>query len=175
MKKIDLFRLEVGLQAVGAFTGARWAYAVATNRRTVSAETELLRAAQAPSPGFTENEKLRVELCKRHAKKGEDGGPLIVGNVYAIDDRAAFTSELISLQGEHREAIDGRVKLMCGYQELLQEPADIVLHLVERDDLPEKISGAQLSAIFEILGEPEPQATSSKPTAKANGETQPEA
>jgi len=42
MKKIDLFRLEAGLQAVSAFTGVKWAYAVVKNLRIIGAQMELL-------------------------------------------------------------------------------------------------------------------------------------
>lgn len=156
MKKIDLFRLEAGLQAVSAFTGARWAYAVAKNLRTVGAETGLLRdLVPVSTEQYTTFEEERVELCKRWAKKDEAGKPVIAGNTFMIDDQAAFDTDLADLREKHSETIDKRAEQIREYEVLLQEPTDIELHLVDLVELPEQISAAQLRDIFEIVREDE--------------------
>lgn len=156
MKKIDLFRLEAGLKAVSAFTGAKWAYAVAKNLRTIGAETELLRGlVPALTEQYTTFEEERIKLCKRWAKKNEAGEPVTVGNAFMIADQAAFDTDLVDLREKHSETIDKRAEQVHGYETLLQEPTDIELHFVNLDEIPEEISAAQLRDIFEIVREPQ--------------------
>lgn len=155
MKKIDLFRLETGLRAVVSFTGAKWAYAVAKNLRTITAETELLRGLMpAPTEQYTTFEELRVKLCKRWAKKDEAGEPVIAGSTFMIANQTAFNTDLAALRGKYSETIDERAKQMRGYEALLQEPTDIELYLADLDEIPEEISAAQLRDIFEIIKDP---------------------
>ncbi len=158
MKKLDLYRLKQGLESVGDLAGIKFAYAVAKNLRKVAAEVSILDDLFAPSAAFARYEECRLALCEQHSEKDEDGKPRVVNGsngtfTYAIADRAAFEAELQKIRVVHEKAIKDRDDQVRRHEEFLKEPAELDLHLIDLDLVPEQISAGQMAAILEIVRE----------------------
>lgn len=151
MIKRDLFTLHQGLQSVGDFSGVKFSYAVAKNKKMVFAEIELLQESIKPINGIEEYEKKRVDLCKKYSKL--DGEPAIVNNEYMIkpSNQKAFDKQLDLLVKEHKEDLSARKKQVDEYNKLLDEPIELNLHKVSIDNVPEAITPKQMEGIMEIV------------------------
>ncbi len=150
--KRELLRLHAGLVAVGPLTGVRFPYAVVKSMRALSKEVEALKAAAKRSDAFLEFEQARWQLCEEHAKRDADGPVMVDGN-YQFADPKRFQRAFKKLTMKHTDAWVAREKQMEEYEALLDEEAEVTLHQVDVDDLPDDITSAQLNAIFEIVSE----------------------
>ena len=156
MKKRDLFGLLAGLQAVGNLRGVKFVYAVARNARLLQAETKALQAAAQPDEALQALERARIALCTEYAEKDEAGNARVSGASFVIDasKRAQFDDQVAALQGEHAEVVSRREEQLREYEALLDEEADIQLHRVTEEHLPQDITAAQLTAILDMVDAP---------------------
>ncbi len=155
MKNRELFGIMAGLQAVGNLRGVKFAYAAAKNSRIVSEEIKALQEASKPEEGFLAFDKARVALCVEHAEKDEAGKPKANGNGYSIaaDRQALFDASLATLREVHAEALQRRKDQQEEFDVLLDEDTDVRLHKVAEEHLPEDITGAQLTAILDMVAD----------------------
>ena len=147
----ELFSLLRGLRAVAELRGGKFAYAVAKNTDIVGREVRALEAANQPPPAFIAYDQARIDLCKEHAEKGEDGEPVVDGSEFVIADHPTFDAAFAELRGEHAVALDERTKQLAEYRALLAERSDVELHLLDEEHVPTDISGAELLPILPIL------------------------
>lgn len=139
------------LSALKDLSGAKLAYAIAKNKKTILNELEALNEASKPSEEYTKYDRLRVELAKKYAKKDKDGKPLTEGNVYVMEDYQAFDKEHKELEKEHKKAIDERNKQKEELEEVLDQEKKLTLWPLKKEDLPEEITVEQLEALIDFI------------------------
>jgi hypothetical protein len=160
MKKAELFPLFHALNAVASYPGAKFGYAVAKNLAKVKEECVIIEKLQEPSEEFKAYDAKRIELCKKWAKKDEDGEPVIIGNEYDLkENMEKFKPESAALAEEYKETLDARRKVMEDVNTLLQEESDIVLHKIKEENLPEVITGEQVMGIMAMIEDNEKETT----------------
>ena len=69
----DLFRLKLGLEAVGELTGIDFAYAVAKNLQVITAEVEAILKTKVPKKNYQEYDAARIALCEEHCLRDDTG------------------------------------------------------------------------------------------------------
>ncbi len=155
MTKRDVLRLYNGLGAVADLSGTTsWNYACAKTRRMIETEAQAIAAAIKPSKDFARFTEKRLELCREHSLTSDNGKPLMDdGDNFQIADWKAFNKEIDKLKKKHTKTIEAREKQAEKYEELLDEDADVQLHLVNLDDVHEEITPGQLEAIFPMVSE----------------------
>lgn len=155
LKNQDLFKILEGIGAVSQLRGAKFAYAMAKNKRLISAEVEdLQKGIENVSEQYTEYDKKRLELCTEYSRKDDDGKPILTNNEFQISDRTNFDIALGKLRGEYKSAISERDKQVEEYNDLLDKPVNgVVFHKVSFEDLPRDISAAQTDMILELIEE----------------------
>lgn len=151
MKNKDLIRIYEGLNAVKKLAGVKFAYAVAKNLKLLTSEIENLQEGIKPTREIDLYEEERIEMCKKHAKKEEQGKPVINGGEYVIIDISAFNTELETLKEKYKKDLELQKEHLAEYTKMLDEDTSLVLHQVSIDVVPDGITGEQLEAIFEII------------------------
>ena len=152
LKNKDLFKILQGIDSVGELRGVKFAYAMAKNKRTITAELEDLQKALKESEQYTDYEKKRIELCKKHCIKDDDGNLVMQNNEFQIADKEQFDTEITELKAGYEEAIALRGEQVKEYSELLDKPVNgVAFHKLSLSDLPENISTAQTDMILELI------------------------
>lgn len=151
MKRKDILELYKGLNSVGALKGVNFTYAVAKNIKLLQAEIDALQKAEEPTEIFKAYEADRVELAKEHAKKDENGEPLVENNQYVLENKAAFDKALLKVQEKHKEAIEERKKQMDAYLDLLNGEVATELVKVAKSEIDQEITGQQMYLILPII------------------------
>ena len=153
MKNKDIIVLSQALQLVGNLTGIKFVYGVVKNMNILKPEIELLQKTIEASDKFIEYDTKRIELAKKYSSKDEKGNPMVQENEFVISDRAGFDKEIEKLKKEYKKVLDIREEQLKQYRELLEENADIKLHMINFEDVPVNITSAQLSGIFCLIKE----------------------
>jgi hypothetical protein len=155
MKKSDLFQLLHSLKAVSSYSGAKFAYTVAKNIKTLTEECTILEKLIEPSESFKEYEQKRSSLAASFANKNEDGSAKVNGNQYELSEYAqkAFETELDNVTTNYVDVLNVRKKQLDEFNILLEEEANITLCKLKESSLPADITGAHVLSIMEIIEE----------------------
>lgn len=132
------------------------AYASSKNISLAKNEIEALQKAQAKAEmpeGVRECELKRIELCKKYCNKDEDGELIIINEKFDIplDAQNKIDKELVKLQEEHKDAFEEKEKIEKEFSELLEEDVKIEFHKIKLEDLPERISPAEIKIIEDLI------------------------
>jgi hypothetical protein len=122
---LQLFR---GLEAVKEIKGARFAVLVGKNIKELQVVLEPLETAAAPSIEF---QQLSVQMQE------------LINN----EDQEAITA----LETENKELIDARKEQLEEVEGRLDTKLEVYLHMVREDQLPESITGEQVSNLLQII------------------------
>ena len=150
LKNRELFLLKNALQIVGRHQGVKLAYAMAKNLKAIEAEIELLQQTLKPSKEILEYEKKRIELCIKHAEV-ENGQPKMMNNNYVMTNRKAFDKEHEALKAPYQKKIEEQEKKVEEYNKFLDNKSNFEPYLISKDDLPNEITGAELTGIFSLI------------------------
>lgn len=175
MKNRQLQNLHEGLKETSKLQGAKFAYAVAKNKKLIEDEVSALNEGITPAERYAEYDTKRVDLAKEHSKKDKKGAPVIKTSInglkvseeqleglsaqerasvvqeYDVKDMKKFEKELELLRVEYKEEIDARAKQLADYAKLMDEDSKIEFHKVKEENIPEDITGEQLERISEII------------------------
>jgi hypothetical protein len=160
----DMFRMFHGLQACANLTGAKFVYACAKNERALKAICEDLQKAIEPDKEYQAFAKALEELSKKKAQKDEHNKPIMAPEstpqkpIYEIDDYDTFDALVDKLEtsDEHGPAVEKYKKALEDYQDLLKEKGEVEIYVLGSfADVPKEITGRQMSAILEMIPEPE--------------------
>ena len=170
MKNKEIQRLLKGLEAVKNLPGAKFAYAVGRNLNKLKPISDSIDKSLKMPDEYQkyqeEHERCRLELCKQHAKKDENGEPISevveIGNGkkqkrYVFEDKAAFdeayTFMCTGLKTEYADMFVEMEQNYKDFQAFLEEELaeELILHMVKSDNLPEAITGEQIDNIIEII------------------------
>lgn len=162
MIKRDVLRFYAGLGALADLGGSNtsFAYACAKTRRMIQPEVDALQDVAEPSQAFVQYNEARLELCRKHNLVADDGEPVIKKDLdgtsrFVMRDQRKFDKALEKLRNEHKPALDAQDKKDKEVEALLDEEAEVSLHLVSLDDVPAGITPGQLENIFEMISENE--------------------
>lgn len=139
----------------GPIKSTKFNYAVIKNKKRLLEEVESIEEVNAASSEFMAYEQKRVKLCESHAKKGEDGKPLIEQDNFVLEDKEKFDKEFKALSEEHKEVVEARKEQTKQVQELLEQPSDVKLHKIKLEELPEDLEAATVEAILPMIWEEE--------------------
>jgi hypothetical protein len=133
MKKFNLtnrqlLNLYKGLEAVKDMKGSRFAVLVGKNMKELKFILDPIEKAAIPTPEFQELSVKVHELLK--------------------DEKS---EEIEALEEENKELIDARKKQMDEINDLLDASAEVSLHPIKEEQLPEEITGEQVEHLLEII------------------------
>lgn len=144
------------------YKGVKFAYNIARNLSLLKPLMNSFDKALAIPKEFTEYEKARVELAKKHADKDEKGKPkteqisipgVMEKTHFVIKDMPAFEKELDELQEKHKGVIDARQKQLDEYKALQDEEVEVEVISIPQMLLPADITTKELTSIFPLLEE----------------------
>jgi len=124
----EYLQLYKGLDSVKEIKGARFAVLVGRNIKELKTVLEPIELAAAPTVEFQQLSVQMQELITNEDQK-------------AIE----------TLEEESKELIDDRKKQLEGIEEILNETNEVHVHMLREDQLPEGITGEQVSNILQIL------------------------
>jgi len=124
----DLLTLYKGLEAVKDIKGSRFAVLVGKNMKELRLILDPIERAAIPTPEFQELSVKVHELAKE--EKSE---------------------EIEALEEENKELIEARKKQMDDINDLLDSIAEVTLHPIKEQQLPEDITGEQVESLLEII------------------------
>ena len=122
---LELFR---GLEAVKTIQGARFAVLVGKNLKEIRNILDPIEKAAIPSLEFQELSVKMQDLIKNE------------------DEEAIKT-----LESENEELIEQRKKQLEDIEELMDNEVDIHLHMIREDQLPDEITGEQITPLLQII------------------------
>jgi hypothetical protein len=133
MKKFNLtnrqlLNLYKGLEAVKDMKGSRFAVLVGKNMKELKFILDPIEKAAIPTPEFQELSVKVHELLK--------------------DEKS---EEIETLEEENKELIDARKQQMDEINDLLDASAEVSLHPIKEEQLPEEITGEQVEHLLEII------------------------
>ena len=122
---LELFR---GLEAVKSIKGARFAVLVGKNLKEIRNVLDPIEKAAIPSLEFQELSVKMQDLIK-------------------VEDEEAIKA----LESENEELIEQRKKQLEDIEELMDNEVDIHLHMIREDQLPDEITGKQITPLLQII------------------------
>jgi|TARA_R110000787_G_scaffold127282_1_gene238686 flagellar motor component MotA len=122
---LDLFR---GLEAVKTIKGARFAVLVGKNLKELRHILEPIEKAAQPTFQFQEVSVKMQELAEKEDKDG-----------------------MTSLEKQNQNLIDERKAQLSAVEDMLDEKAEILLHVIKEAQLPEEITGEHIEKLIKII------------------------
>lgn len=122
---LDLFR---GLEAVKTIKGARFAVLVGKNLKELRHVLEPIEAAAQPPFPFQEISMKMQELAE-------------------VEDKEAMTA----LEADNQDIIEERKAQLAAVEDMLDEPAEVHLHMIKEAQLPEEITGEHIEKLIKII------------------------
>ena len=135
------------------YQGVKFSYFVAKNLSILGAEMEVIEKTIKASEAFAVYDQKRVVLAVKYAKKDKDGKPIIVNNVYQMEDQKAFDKEFEKLKKENKVILDVRMKQIEEYEKLLEEESKITPYKIKQENLPADMKTFDLRSIFDLIEE----------------------
>ena len=115
-----------GLFKVQDLQGVRFGLLVSKNIRILQQELKDLEEASQASPEF-------IELSQKVNSLGED------------------TEAVAKLEAESTELVEERKKQLLEIDKMMEESAEIKLHSIKEDILPENITASQITSIDKLI------------------------
>ena len=122
---LDLFR---GLESVKQIKGARFAVLVGKNLKEPRHHLEPIEKAAVPTMKFQE---VSVQMQELADKEDKDA--------------------MIKLEEENTDLIEERKVQLAAVEDMLEEPAELFLHVIKEAKLPEEITGEHIEKLIKII------------------------
>lgn len=122
---LDLFR---GLESVKTIKGARFAVLVGKNLKELRHILEPIEKAAQPTYEFQEVSVKMQELAEKEDKDG-----------------------MANLEKQNQNLIDERKAQLGAVEDMLDEKAKILLHVIKQAQLPEEITGENIEKLIKII------------------------
>tara|TARA_R110001592_G_scaffold30624_4_gene109395 strand:- start:5887 stop:6294 length:408 start_codon:yes stop_codon:yes gene_type:complete len=122
---LDLFR---GLESVKTIKGARFAVLVGKNLKELRHILEPIEKAAQPTYEFQEVSVKMQELAEKEDKDG-----------------------MANLEKQNQNLIDERKAQLGAVEDMLDEKAEILLHVIKQAQLPEEITGENIEKLIKII------------------------
>jgi seryl-tRNA synthetase len=168
--KVKMTRNEAELQAIKLrrFTvgikSAKVAYAVNRNLNVLDKEIKLTRKSLElegeQKTKLEEYEKERLELCKKHAKKGENKEPVMKpgrsgAEEFVLADVEAFERDFEAIKEKHAEIVKDYEERVKQVREMMDEEVEFDLFELNASHIPWDTAPEKLEPMMNFLvGEP---------------------
>jgi len=124
----------------------RFAYSAVKNRMRMQEELGAIQEVMKP---LTEFDVKRLEICKECAKKDETGTPIMIDGKYAgLDGNDEFKIKFSALKDEFDPIVEE-------VNRILQENVEIDFYEVDLEDLPDKMTLAEVELLMPLIKDPE--------------------
>ena len=105
---------------------------------------------------WEEFSKEKAALQKQHAKKDENGQPLVINfangtSQYIFEDEEAFNKEYKELEEKHQAAVDARNEQIKRVNEKLESEVKVKLPTIAKKDLPKDVTRECLGPLAKLL------------------------
>ena len=124
----QLLNLYRGLENVKDIRGSRFAVLVGKNMKEIKHVLQPIEEAAVPTASFQ-----TVSIQMRDLMEAED------------------KEAMAKLEEDNKALIEERKDQMKRVEDMLEEPAEIPLHGIREDQLPDEITGEQVEKILEII------------------------
>lgn len=151
MKNKDILELYHSLSAIKGLKGVKFNYAIAKNVSLLEIEVKSFEKALEASEQFKEYDQARIELCKEHSEKDENGEAIMTDGNFKIADSKAFKEAYEVLKEKHAEAIEARKTQQTEFDELMEKENSITLFKVKMSDIPEEITTENMKSIYQLI------------------------
>ena len=155
-KLIALWQLSNRL--INTQTSVKFHYLLLKNKRLLDPEVESLQTIQKPSEDYEKFNEARVELCKEHADKDEQGNPKVTRDPVngteqfsMLENKEAFDKAVKELQETHKEAIDEAEQKQEDFMALLNEEIELELITIPLSIMPKELVGRDVDLLFDII------------------------
>lgn len=164
MKNNEVESTLMGLNVVVNLKGFKLAYAVSKNKECLSNEKLHFDDVLKESKEFEEYEKTRIELCKKMAKKDENGKPVMLKTIqgnftkteYVFEDKISFDKKFEGLRKKNQKTVDARDAQIDDYNKNMKEESKVEVYKIPMSHIEaeyEDITVAQYDAISFMVDE----------------------
>lgn len=132
----------------------RIGYAANKNISILENEIKAYEASRSMSEEIKEYESLRIELCKTHAKKDENGNPKYTddGTSFVIDNYENFHKEVMQIHNKYATHINEHNLRIAASDKMLSEDIKIDLFKIKvSEEEISKLNGEALKGIMEFI------------------------
>ncbi len=129
-------------------------YAVNKNLHIFEKEIKAYNASRTMTKEMQEYESLRINLCKTHAKKDDNGNPTLTDDKtsFVIENHEIFEKEYFELEKKYIAHINDHDIRITESNKLLSEEIDLNLIKVKvTDEEISKLNGEALRGIMEFI------------------------
>lgn len=151
MKRSEIQGYVNALNGVSEIKGVKFAFTVLKNKKKIEKQVdedkEIIQEILTATDEFKEFEDKRLDLCKLHSNKDEDGEAIVVDEKFDLIDEKLFNKEFDALKDEYAEPISEREQQLKEFQEIMNEEISITFAKLTFEDLPTDISEKQLESI----------------------------
>lgn len=157
MTKGKLLELNAALKSLERVMNTKFAYAVSKNQDEIESEIKAIQKAGKMSPRFTEYEKKRFDLVKKHAQY-DDQGKMIENpdRTVAMKNLSTFEAELEPIRLEYKDALDEREQQIKDFEEDMEAEYKFEHFAIAWKNTPEDLRADELRPILKLMtGSPE--------------------
>ena len=118
-------------------------YAVHRTSSKINEFVDAIKGMAVPSAQFSEYEKKRIELAKKHSKKDKDGNPILTGvgdqQSFVLDNQVGFEEEIKALQEDYKDELTDRSARLDALEAKLKEEVEVEVHKFKLESLPKEM------------------------------------
>jgi len=159
IKRYELVTMRTGIKRCRKYQGVKFGFGLAKNQRRIETELTDMQTKLKFTDKYKEFDEKRIELCKKHGDKDENGkakqipDPMNPDNkmFLGIDDNPEFDKEIEKLTKEYQKEVDDFKDRLKQYNELLQEEIKFELHMISIDDIPPEITAEEIAPLINMI------------------------
>ena len=161
MTKLEIVKLANHIGRVNGHRGAKFAYALNINQARCMEVQRAVQKIAKPDDTFTEYTNKRLALLEELADKDESGKAKkrsvvapngSIGEEYiGADKHPEWNERYNALLKEYDGAIKAQTAMEKEVEELLQEEAEIDLHMVKFADVPETLTREDMQPLMPMI------------------------
>ena len=129
----------------------RFAYVVTRTLMNVEKEIKALEEISKPSERIKEFYGKREDIAKKYARRDSDNRPIVINNVYDLEDTVKFDEEVDVLAKEYDNDIKEWEKKKDEIEGMMDEDITVGVIQVSSDMLPDTITPRQMRGLIYML------------------------
>jgi len=161
MKKQELYKHLGALTSLSNIPSTKLSYAVFKNKKKLESEIKDIEANHITNPDFKNFENARIDLCKKHTGKDDQGNFAIkremkngvIKESYNITDMDKFNADFEALKIEFKDVIARQEINDKAYNDFLNTDIDFEFYKIDFNSLPDNLTTEQLESIEPFLSE----------------------
>lgn len=139
----QLTKAKQALDAVSQYHGIEFAYAVFKNKQLIDKKLMESDFIKNVTPEVVEYEEKRLKLCETFANKDDNGKPIIIDDLFVIDDKDNFKIEMDRILEQYRPYVEERQKQIELFNLKMNQEVDFEFFKVKKEHIPPQLNTAQ--------------------------------